>query len=72
MTSLPKIIFLAQSGDDLPSVRFRVLPYVKLGQEMGWDISRKRIPKSFFQRLSFFKGLEGYDAIVIQKNFFTS
>ncbi len=72
MTKIPRIIFLAQAGEDLPSVRFRVLPYVQLGQDMGWDVTTKRIPKSFFQRLGFFAKLGSYDAIVIQKKLFSS
>ena len=71
MTKIPKILFLAQSGDDLPSVRFRVLPYVELGKALGWDVRKKRIPKSFFKRLSFFAGLGRHDAIVIQKKLFS-
>lgn len=72
MEKTPRILFLAQSGDDLPSVRFRVLPYVELGQSRGWEVEKKRIPKSFFRRLSFFAGLGNYDAIIIQKKLFSS
>lgn len=72
MTKNPRIIFLAQSGDDLPSVRFRVLPYVEIGQAKGWNVTARRIPKSFFKRLIFFAGLGRYDAIVIQKKLFSS
>lgn len=69
-----KIIYLTQSGPDLPSVRFRVLPFVKQAQKNGHEACWKRIPKAAHKRLLFFLNLEKGSIIIIQKkllsNFF--
>ena len=67
-----KILFLTPSGATLPSVRFRVLPFVKLGLEKGLDISWKRIPKSIFQRFSFFRRLPKADIYIVQAKLFSA
>jgi glycosyltransferase involved in cell wall biosynthesis len=72
MCSQPKILFLTQAGGDLPSVRFRVSPYVQLGRESGWRVDSKRIPKSFFERIRFIHSLERYHFIIIQKKLFSA
>ncbi len=67
-----KILFLTSSGATQPSVRFRVLPYVKLGLEKGLEISWKRIPKSIFQRYVFFSRLPKADIYIIQAKLFSA
>lgn len=61
------VIFLTQGEANLPSVRFRVLPYVDRGQKTGDDISWYRIPKSPIKRISLFCKLPQSHAIVLQK-----
>lgn len=67
-----KILFLTPSGATQPSVRFRVLPFVKLGRERGLDVSWKRIPKSIFSRLVFFARLPKADIYIIQSKLFST
>jgi glycosyltransferase involved in cell wall biosynthesis len=62
-----QVHFLTQSGAQLPSVRFRVLPYVGLGLEAGLRIAWGRIPKSIFARTVAFARLPPSEAIVVQK-----
>ncbi|MDJ0781179.1 MAG: glycosyltransferase family 4 protein [Desulfosarcinaceae bacterium] len=62
-----RLLFLTQGGDRLPSVRFRVLPYVRLGSQMGYQIGWRRIPKNFFARFLTFLQLPHADSIVLQK-----
>lgn len=61
------LTFLTQGGADLPSVRFRVLPYVERGQASGRDIAWHRIPKNPFARLYLFLGLPKSHAVILQK-----
>jgi len=65
------ILFLTQSNERLPSVRFRVLPLVELGRRRGIAVSYSSIPKSIFQRLHFFWKMPHYDIVVIQKKLFS-
>lgn len=67
-----KIIFLAPSGATQPSVRFRILPFVELGQAKGLDVSWKRIPKSVFSRFAFFATLPKADIYIIQSKLFSA
>lgn len=67
-----KILFLTASGETQPSVRFRVLPYVKLGREKGLEVSWKRIPKSIFQRYTFFSRLPKADIYIVQSKLFSA
>lgn len=62
-----QIIYLTQSGPDLPSVRFRVLPFVTHAQNCGHKACWKRIPKAIHKRLAFVMGLPTGCIIVIQK-----
>jgi glycosyltransferase involved in cell wall biosynthesis len=62
-----QVHFLTQSGAQLPSVRFRVLPYVKLGMKAGLQVAWRRIPKSIFARTVEFLRLPPSEAIVVQK-----
>ncbi|MBN2141100.1 MAG: glycosyltransferase family 4 protein [Desulfovibrionaceae bacterium] len=65
------VLFLTQSGATLPSVRFRVLPFVAQGRDMGLDVDWRRIPKTVPQRLGFFFGLPRTDVIIVQKKLFS-
>ncbi|WP_419781074.1 glycosyltransferase family 4 protein [Maridesulfovibrio sp.] len=65
------IIYLTPAGATLPSVRFRVLPFVELGKARGLDISWERVPKSIFKRLSFFASLPKADIYIIQAKLFS-
>jgi len=67
----PSILFLTPSGPNLPSVRFRVLPLVELGREKGFNVSWKRIPKSIFQRYTFFSRMPKADIYIVQAKLFS-
>lgn len=67
-----RIGFLTPSGANLPSVRFRVLPFVDLGRQQGLDFFWKRIPKSMVRRYSFFSRLPWADVYVVQQKLFSS
>ena len=62
-----QLLFLTQSGAALPSVRFRVLPYLHRGTDRGLAIARERIPKSPFTRITRFVRLPHAEVIVVQK-----
>jgi glycosyltransferase involved in cell wall biosynthesis len=62
-----QVYFLTQSGAGLPSVRFRVLPFVKLGKEAGLQVAWQRIPKSIFTRTLNLLRTPVSEAIVVQK-----
>jgi glycosyltransferase involved in cell wall biosynthesis len=64
---MPQVLFLTQSDDTLPSVRFRVLPYLKRAEEDGLEALRLRAPKTFFGRMVFYARLPSAESIVIQK-----
>lgn len=57
MASTPDILFVTQAGETLPSVRFRVLPYVRLAKERGLTAEHLRLPKTFARRLPWYLGL---------------
>lgn len=65
-----KILFLTPSGETLPSVRFRVLPFVERGRARGYDVDWVRIPKSLFSRLNFLRSVPRADVYVIQQKLF--
>ncbi len=67
MPARPDTLFLTQSGPTLPSVRFRVIPYVEMGKRQGLDIDWKQIPKTMARRLPFYIGLPRDRTIVLQK-----
>ena len=64
---LNSILFITQSGDTLPSVRFRVLPYIQNWQNNGLNVRRYRIPKTFPHRLIFYLKIPSTDIIILQK-----
>lgn len=64
---MPRLLFLTQSGETLPSVRFRVLPFVRLAREVGIDADWTRYPKTAFQRAAFFARLPKTEIVVLQK-----
>ncbi len=47
------LLFLTPSGETLPSVRFRVLPFVELARREGLVADWRRAPKAIHQRLLF-------------------
>lgn len=64
---MPDLLFLTQSGETLPSVRFRVLPFVAAAREAGVDAAWRRYPKTAFQRAAFFATLPRTRRVVLQK-----
>jgi glycosyltransferase involved in cell wall biosynthesis len=62
-----QLLFLTQSGAALPSVRFRVLPYLKRGEARGLATAWERIPKSILTRITRFARLRRAEIIVVQK-----
>jgi glycosyltransferase involved in cell wall biosynthesis len=64
------VLFLTPSGETLPSVRFRVLPFVRLGLAAGMAVDWRRAPKAVHQRLLFLLTLPRARVIVIQQKLF--
>ena len=61
-----KIAFLTTRLDK-PSTRYRVLQYLPLLKERGFDCEIKIFPKRFFQKLGFYESLSGFDAVFLQR-----
>ena len=61
------LLFLTQSGDTLPSVRFRVLPMVVKALEAGLSAGHRRIPKTLAGRLPFYLSVPRSRVAVVQK-----
>jgi len=61
------ILFLTPSGETLPSVRFRVIPFVRQGQNKGFSVDWRRIPKTFHQRFMFLYQLPHTEIMIIQQ-----
>ncbi|MDP2848373.1 MAG: glycosyltransferase family 4 protein [Humidesulfovibrio sp.] len=64
------LLFLTPSGETLPSVRFRVLPFVELGRARGLAVDWRRAPKAIHQRLAFLLTLPPARVVVIQQKLF--
>lgn len=64
------LLFLTPSGETLPSVRFRVLPFVALGRARGLAADWRRAPKAVHQRLAFLLSLPRARVMVIQQKLF--
>ncbi len=64
---MPELLFLTQSGGTLPSVRFRVLPFVERARAAGMDAAWRRYPKTALARAAFFASLRHTPIIVLQK-----
>jgi len=64
------VLFITPSGETLPSVRFRVLPFVAAGRERGLAVDWRRAPKAIHQRLAFLFTLPRARVIVIQQKLF--
>ena len=64
------VLFLTPSGETLPSVRFRVLPFVEAGRKTGLAVDWRRAPKAIHQRLVFLLTLPRARVIVIQQKLF--
>ena len=64
------VLFLTPSGETLPSVRFRVLPFVEAGRAAGLAIDWRRAPKAIHKRLLFLFTLPRARVIVIQQKLF--
>jgi len=64
---VPQLLFLTQAGPTLPSVRFRVLPFVAAARAMGVDAAWRRYPKTALARVAFFAGLRRTPVVVLQK-----
>lgn len=66
-----KILFLTSGGAMLPSVRFRVLPFVERGRVRGHDVDWMPIPRSSFARMRFLWSVPRADVYVIQQSLFS-
>lgn len=64
---MPRLLFLTQSGPTLPSVRFRVLPFVEAARAAGVDAAWRRYPKTALGRVAFFAALRRTPVVVLQK-----
>lgn len=69
---MTQLLFLTQSGPTLPSVRFRVLPFVEQALARGIDARWQRYPKTAFARAAFFARLPKTHTIVLQKKLVSS
>ena len=61
------LLYLTQSGDTLPSVRFRVLPMIAKARAAGLAASHVRVPKTLAGRLFFYWFLPKSRVTVVQK-----
>lgn len=52
-TPAPSILWLVQGKETLPSVRFRVIPFLRQAQALGLEADAVRYPKTFFARVAF-------------------
>ena len=64
------LLFITPSGETLPSVRFRVLPFVELGRARGLAVAWRRAPKTIHKRLGFLLSLPRAKVMVIQQKLF--
>lgn len=64
---MAQLLFLTQSRQSLPSVRFRVLPFVRQAAARGIDAQWMRYPKTALARVAFFARLPHTHTIVLQK-----
>jgi glycosyltransferase involved in cell wall biosynthesis len=64
------LLFLTPSGETLPSVRFRVLPFVRLAAARNLGADWRRAPKALHKRLSFLLTLPRARVAVIQQKLF--
>jgi len=63
--------YLTQASETLPSVRFRVLPFVRLAGRRGISADWKKIPKTAAGRVFFYLALPRVKNLVIQKRLLT-
>lgn len=70
MSGLLDVLFLTPSGETLPSVRFRVLPFVEAGRTQGLKVDWTRAPKAIHKRLWFLLTLPQATVMVIQQKLF--
>jgi glycosyltransferase involved in cell wall biosynthesis len=70
MTAAIDVLYITPSGETLPSVRFRVLPFVQEGRRAGLVMDWRRAPKAVHQRLLFLLSLPAAKVIVIQQKLF--
>jgi glycosyltransferase involved in cell wall biosynthesis len=61
------LLYITPSGETLPSVRFRVLPFVDLALKRGLTAHWRRAPKTVHQRLVFLLTLPQSKVTVIQQ-----
>jgi len=61
------LLFLSSSGPTLPSVRFRVLPYVREAERRGLAVRHLVVPKTLAGRLGMYATLPAARAVVLQK-----
>lgn len=52
-TPAPSVLWLVQGKETLPSVRFRVMPFLRQAQALGLEADAVRYPKTFFARVAF-------------------
>lgn len=66
------LLYLAAAGQNLPSVRFRVLPFVAEAQARGLRAEWRTVPKTAAGRAGFALTLPRARAIVLQKRLLTT
>lgn len=66
------LLYLASSGSTLPSVRFRVLPFVEEARARGLDAEWRTVPKTAAGRVGFWLTLPKARAVVVQKKLLSS
>ncbi|MEW5773104.1 MAG: glycosyltransferase family 4 protein [Thermodesulfobacteriota bacterium] len=66
------LLYLAAAGQNLPSVRFRVLPFVAEAQARGLRAEWRTVPKTAAGRAGFALTLPRARAIVLQKRLLTA
>lgn len=61
------VLYITQGGATLPSVRFRVEPFVQTLSSRGYDARWLRLPKTLPKRLAFYATLPRARRIIVQK-----
>lgn len=61
------LLVLSQSGPELPSVRFRMLPLMALADQAGWRVRHQVYPRSFLARCRLLPFLPRSRIVLLQK-----
>lgn len=66
------ILYIRHSGLTMPSVRFRVVPFVEDARKQGLCVKNVQLPKTALQRVGFYSTLPKAKVIVLQKKLLSS